>query len=437
MNEIIDIPRLYTAMAEWSACALFASMLKPRMPKGVMMVVSMLFLTIQSLFLWMTEDVVIWLWLPCMLIAYVLMVMNIYTCAKVNVWEASYYAFFAFVIAEWMASFEWQIFNFIFQGIVRTIQLEIEFMLVGYFVLTFIFWGLLHVLMPQDGEIGINRKDWATAMFICINVFALSNLSFLEINIPFTSEYAHEIANIRTLVDFAGVAMLYAHLVLCSQNKVRMELETVQMLLEKQYQQYQLSKENIDLLNYRCHDLKHQIQVLRKESDINKREEYLNQMEEDIRRYEVRNMTGNSVLDIVLNAKSMTCSNNGISLTVVADGALLEFMETMDICSVFGNALDNAIESALKLDDKEKRLIHVTVSKQKGFLIICFENYFEGELKLEDNVIRTTKGDEWYHGYGIKSIIYTINKYDGVVNIKNEYNWFVMKIVIPIPDYTF
>lgn len=51
----------------------------------------------------------------------------------------------------------------------------------------------------------------------------------------------------------------------------------------------------------------------------------------------------------------------------VADGTLLDFMDIMDICSIFGNALDNAIECELKIADKEKRLIHVTVSQQKNF----------------------------------------------------------------------
>ena len=173
---------------------------------------------------------------------------------------------------------------------------------------------------------------------------------------------------------------------------------------------------------------------MRNETDAEKRNEYLNQMEEEIRQYELQNKTGNHVLDTVLTSKSLYCDKHGISLTTVADGTLLNFMETMDICSVFGNALDNAIESVLKLKDKEKRLIHVSVSRQKNFLMIRFENYFEGMLEKDVDNIKTTKVDERYHGYGIKSIRYTINKYDGAVDIQAKDNWFELKILIPLPQ---
>lgn len=55
-------------------------------------------------------------------------------------------------------------------------------------------------------------------------------------------------------------------------------------------------------------------------------------------------------------------------------------MDVMDISALFGNALDNAIESVKKIPDREKRLIHVAVAKQKGFLRIRVENCYEGVL---------------------------------------------------------
>ena len=100
----------------------------------------------------------------------------------------------------------------------------------------FILWNLIHRHIPQDGCLDINRKDWMSALLIGVVVFGFSNLSFVTLDTPFSGEYSQEIANIRTLVDIAGIAMLYAHMVLCCQNKVRMELEAVQMVLENQYQ---------------------------------------------------------------------------------------------------------------------------------------------------------------------------------------------------------
>lgn len=107
-------------------------------------------------------------------------------------------------------------------------------------------------------------------------------------------------------------------------------------------------------------------------------------------------------------------------------------MDVMDICSIFGNALDNAIECELKIPDKEKRLIHVTVSKQKMFLILRFENYCEETLQYQEGALVTTKKEKEFHGYGLKSIQYTANKYEGAVSMNVEDNWFELKVLIPM-----
>jgi sensor histidine kinase regulating citrate/malate metabolism len=116
----------------------------------------------------------------------------------------------------------------------------------------------------------------------------------------------------------------------------------------------------------------------------------------------------------------------------VADGKLLDFMDVMDICTVFGNALDNAIECAEKIPENEKRLIYVSVFSQKSFVVVRFENYYEGDLLFEGGLPATTKGDRNFHGYGIKSIKHVAEKYGGTVAIKTEKNWFELRIIIPL-----
>lgn len=138
------------------------------------------------------------------------------------------------------------------------------------------------------------------------------------------------------------------------------------------------------------------------------------------------------MLDTVLTTKSLYCAKHDITFTCVADGTLLSFMDVMDICSIFGNALDNAIECEMKIADKEKRLIHVTVTKQKNFLLLRFENYCEEKLQYKEGKLITTKKEKEFHGYGIKSIRYTVDKYDGAVSIDTDNNWFDMKILIPV-----
>ena len=433
MNTIPDIPRLFTAIAEWWACLIFIGLVKHRLEKWKIGMICAAFLIVQAIFLVMTKKVPLFFWIPCMIVAFLLMLFLIYSCCKISFIEAAYYAIQAFVIAEFSASIEWQVVQYFLAGkAIDSVGLQLFLVIVMYGAInTFIYW-LLKRRLPKDDRMDLTRKDFFTAMIIGVAVFAVSNISFITKNTPFSGQYSFEIANIRTLVDLAGIAMLYAHLVQCSQTKMRRELETIQNVLQNQYQQYKQSRESIDLINYKYHDLKHQIAVLRSEQDPDKRNAFLNQMEEEIKQYELQNKTGNHVLDTILTSKSLYCNKHGITLTSVADGSLLEFMDTMAICSIFGNALDNAIECELKIPDKEKRLIHLTVSQQKNFLMIRVENYFEGVLRQKEGSFATTKKEKQFHGYGIKSIRYTVNKYGGAIHIDAEKQWFDLKILIPL-----
>ncbi len=215
---------------------------------------------------------------------------------------------------------------------------------------------------------------------------------------------------------------------------MRYEIIAINTALKNQYDQYCISRESIDLINRKYHDLKHQINALRAESDPQCRNQWLDEMESDIRQYEAQNKTGNAVLDTVLTSKSLYCQKNEISLTCVVDAQKLDFMRVMDICSIFGNALDNAIESVLQLEDREQRLIHVTVGPQKGFMVIRIENYFGGSLAFEDGLPVTTKKDKDYHGFGVKSIRRSVEQYNGAMTISTENGWFRLKLLIPLPE---
>ena len=427
-----DIPRIYTAIAEWMACMLFILPVKKRFDNAKTGALMAVFLIVQSVFLMITGSVKIYFWIPCMIIAVLLMIGFIYGCCEISLRDAGYFGMIAFVAAEFMASIEWQVVCFFWDGTVPAVAIQGVVLAAIYGCVAVILYKMLHMHLPKDGKMGISIKEYISGLVIAIAVFAVSNISFLTENTPFSGRYSFEIGNIRTLVDLGGIAILYAHLIQCCELRVRKELEAVQNVLQNQYVQYKQSRESIELINYKYHDLKHQIAVLRSEEDPKKREEFLNRMEEEIRQYEAQNKTGNKVLDTVLTTKSLYCAKHGITFTCVADGTLLDFMDVMDICSIFGNALDNAIECEVKIPEKEKRLIHVTVSKQKQFLILRFENYCEETLQYQEGTPVTTKKEKEFHGYGLKSIQYTVNKYEGAVSVNMEDNWFELKVLIPI-----
>ena len=430
--NVPDLPRLYTAFAEWGSCLIYILIMCRRYPKRYQIIISACALAFQAIFLSLTGTLpVIW-WMPCMIIAILTMFGYILLCCKVHPYEAGFNCCRAFVLAEFTASFEWQIQTFIWPADQAFGILQLAFMFIVYSSIYFFIWFIEQHQKKEITRLDVGFQELSLAAVIAVIIFLISNLSYVFANTPFSGQYPQEIRNIRTLVDLGGFAILYAYYVQCCQTQTWREMEAMQSVLQNQYTQYRQSRESIELINRKYHDLKHQISALRSEHDPEKRNEWLDEMEADIKTYEAQNKTGNSVLDTVLTSKSLYCQKHGITLTCVADGTLIGFMDVMDICSVFGNALDNAIECEKKIEDKEKRLIHVSVSAQKAFVLMCFENYYEGELEFLDGLPVTTKQDSDYHGYGIKSIRYTAKKYGGTVTVQTQDSWFLLKVLFPI-----
>lgn len=433
MNHITltEIPRLYTGIAEWAACSIYISILKKKF-HGVYFIITMVIALLLQCF---TQIVVGMfpksLWIFGMLLAIGMMLLYFYFCCDLNWMNAGYYCVRSFILAEFAASLEWQLYYYIVQSTNKNyIWLNGLVLLLVYGMVFFVIYLLerKHMYLQQERT---TVRELIFVIAVGGTVFFVSNLSFVYANTPFSSQITREIFNIRTLVDLSGLTILYAYHILRREMQAKYDLDAMRNILQSQYVIYRKSGESIDIINRKYHDLKHQIAILRAEEDSNKRQAFLDEMESEIKMYEAQNKTGNSVVDTILTGKSITCQKHNIELTCVVDGKLLNFMHVMDICTILGNALDNAIECEIQIEEQEKRLIHVEVLLKKDFIVLRFENYFEGKLEFEDNLPTTTKANKEYHGYGIKSIQYTAKKYNGWTTINKKRNWFELTVVIP------
>ena len=427
-----DIPRLYTAFAEWASCIVYIISLKKRYHPVKVSLISLSWLLAQCVFLFITRNIELSLWLPVMLFAMFMMFLHIYSCCELSWKDVGFCCVRAFVLAEFTAALQWQIYSFfVYRGMQQKLWLQNIFIFLIYgFILTCSYW-LLSRKLPGDRGMGIKSRELINSLVISLGVFLVSNVSFINTNNPFSGNTIKEIFYIRTLVDFCGLLLLYAQQDEWQKRNLEYEMKAVNSVLSRHYEQYQMSRENIELLNQKYHDLKYQIMAIRQESDPVKKEHYLTEMESGIRQYEAENRTGNGVLDTVLTSKSIYCTQHNINFTCVADGTILKFMDTIDICTIFGNALDNAIEYVEQLGDKEKRLIRTAVFTRNDFIMIRFENYIEQIPRLENGIPNTTKRNKSQHGYGLKSIRMIANKYGGSMTITTNENWFALKVLIP------
>ena len=375
------------------------------------------------------------LFLPSMMVTIFLLLIYIHFCCEFEWKEAGYYCARAFISGEFAASLSWQVYFYCIT-VKNGLSAWSGWKWIGLLGIYLVVFGILYLLerhLQEDvEEISINKRELLTVIIITAAVFAVSNISYLDQDTLFSSRFAGEMFTIRTLVDLSGLAVLYAYHVQVRELQMKFEVDTLQNILEMQYKNYQLSQESIEIVNQKYHDLKHQITLLKAEANNEKSTQYLEEMEKEIKSYEAQNKTGNKVLDAVLTSKSLYCQNKGIGFTCVADGTLLDFMAEMDISALFGNILDNAIESTEKIREKEKRLIHLSVSQQKKFLRIRIENYCEEKIVFKKGIPQTTKKDKRFHGFGMKSIQSTVKKYGGSVTAGVRDNWFELRILIPL-----
>ena len=204
------------------------------------------------------------------------------------------------------------------------------------------------------------------------------------------------------------------------------ELAILKHMLHQAKYQYRETKENIDLINIKCHDLRHQISHLR--GQVN--EEELARITEAVDIYDASFKTGNDALDIVLMEKGLHCMQKGIRLTCMMDGSLVERMRDSDIYSLFGNALENAMQSAEGLDE-ERRSISISGYEYNGFAVIRIENYYDGELSFVDGLPMTKKSTK-YHGFGVKSMKIIVENYGGDIEFSLHGDIFRLDIFFPM-----
>lgn len=409
---------------------------KKRFGMAVTFLFMMLAVLVIEGWMYVTRDIKTIYFMPCVCVTISILLIFQYLICKGSLREAVYYMLMAFLVGEFEASLEWQLYYFAVQNweIRANIRNSCIFLIPILLVVYVFFYLIEKHLEGKHMERNIRWRDTGSAFVIVTAVFCLSNVSYVYENTPFSSSFTSEIFIIRTMVDLGGVCILYTYYTRMQEMGMQIEIETLQNLLQMQYQNYKVSEDSVAMVNQKYHDLKHQIAFLKTEIIQEEKLSYLNQMEQEIKSYEAQNKTGNNVLDTILTAKSFQCQKLGIKMICVADGSLLSFMHPMDINALFGNALENAMECVKKIKEEEQRLIQVSVVRKRDFLTICIANTCKEQMKFRQGLPVTNKKDKRYHGFGVKSIQSIANKYNGSMTVHLEHDWFELRVLIPLEE---
>ncbi len=227
---------------------------------------------------------------------------------------------------------------------------------------------------------------------------------------------------------FCCILSLFVQFGFLEQFRLGEEKAALEQLLKENEKQYNLSRQTVEIINMKCHDLKHRILELESKESTDKSQ--LEEIRQAVDIYDGLAKTGCRPLDIILSEKNLLCERYHIKFSYMVDGTKLEHISPGDIAAIFGNALDNAIECARNLPD-EKRVISLIGYARKDVLGIHIENYCEEELRFQNGLPLSTKGDANYHGFGLKSIRHVVEKYGGNIVVSLKDRIFSLDTIFP------
>lgn len=242
---------------------------------------------------------------------------------------------------------------------------------------------------------------------------------------------------------FAAFGCIYLVAYLCSTTQLAYQAKE----LESQRNYYKDRIEDEKRVRSVYHDLKNHLLVLQgtlgirecqKEFSEGLKQELqkeLQTLQEEIGSYENYYQTGNLFLDILLKDKARAAREKQIDFQAAAELGDSDFLEPLDISTIFGNALDNAIEASEKLPDS-MRLIDIKICKIHDMLVAVIENNCSVHSAAfpEKGGSQTTKTDTFLHGFGIRNMKSAVEKYGGQCTIKRDEGKYTVKIMIPMPE---
>lgn len=201
-------------------------------------------------------------------------------------------------------------------------------------------------------------------------------------------------------------------------------------LMETQYNE--IKNVYLNMRGWR-HDYHNHVQVLKANLDSNNglaAREYLNEIEHELKKVDTFIKSGNMMVDAILNSKLSLAMEKDIK--IICDAYLPKelFITDIDLCTMLGNVLDNAIESCEKIEESH-RFIRIYIAMVKEQFYLSIQNGSVEAINFhQENYISTKRGN---HGLGMKRVAAVVGRWGGYLNINQEAGVFGTEITIPKP----
>lgn len=356
------------------------------------------------------------------LFIFIASIIHLYFCYEESIWTILLCSALGYVIQNlvyklFLTIWTTLIYTSVITYSVDHIMYGVYYRLLYYFIYLFIVVVLYKIYLSKIHEKLYNSHLRYQLLIISIAVLMVTNIlcSFEDIYFTYIKDEYNLIYYIlRQTGNLFSIVCCILTIILITQtldkDSLKKRIEYLQHTIRASQRQYEISKDTINLINIKCHDIKYKI-----EASLNDKKE-LNEIKEMIAIYDSKIETGNKLLDVLFTEKSLYCERNNIKFSSMVDGEKLSFIEDGDLYCLFGNLTDNALEAVSKIPNEEKRIINIIVKVIDNMLIIQEDNYFVGNISFdEDGLPITSKMDKDYHGFGIQSIKLLVEKYNGVL----------------------
>lgn len=273
-------------------------------------------------------------------------------------------------------------------------------------------------------------------------VFSVSTISYLLLNYNVAQILSGSLLVLQTSVIismiFIAICILTVIILCFLLNDYRSEREknelltTMNELTESNYRKLSDLQKQMSKLN---HDFAKHIQVIRGLLSENKNDEalsYTNELLKVPAERAVLCKSGNSVIDAVINSKIAETKEKNINFTYQVSFALKANISSVDICTVLGNQIDNAIEACEKIADPSSRRIAVHVYQQAANMAIFqVANTVDSNPFIGNEDLKTTKNtDNHLHGLGIPAIREVTARYDGILDTSYQNGEFLSSAML-------
>jgi len=313
------------------------------------------------------------------------------------------------------------------------VSLPTLLLICALFIFIYAILVLVITHLNTEGKRFMPRKYWISMMICFFIIFVgLAVVSNFSVWIKDTQRlYTYiTIFSLGFLVIWLSLYFVFYFVCRYFSKTIEVNALTIQNdMIERYILRKQASDERIKILS---HDLKHSLTQWRvfaeEKGDANALQsisEYEGQLLSSLL-INVENENANAII----NQKYWEA--NQARVEFLTDGAFHKdlLMSKLDLCSLLGNLLDNAIEAATQVETETLRRVKLSIRRKGNLLILVVENGYAIEPVLENGVFVTHKKDKDLHAIGIRSINYVAKKYDGVVNNSYKNNWFKAAVML-------